>query len=68
MENIKILSIEEAEYGLENDSFNSASQAIQSLSFNEFYTAVENILNKTMLLIYPIKLSIDYEKYRPNIF
>lgn len=33
-----------------------------------FIRFFENILNKTMLLIYTIKLSIDYEKYRPNIF
>ena len=40
-------TIEEAEYGLENDTFNEAAWAIQSLSFSEFYTAIDNILAKS---------------------
>lgn len=49
------IAIEEAEYGLENDNFNSAAQAIQSLSFNEFYTAVENILDKSDIFTTTLK-------------
>lgn len=46
-DDLSTIAIEEAEYGLENDDFNVAAQAIQSLSFNEFYTAVDNILAKS---------------------
>lgn len=46
-DDLSTIAIEEAEYGLENDDFNVAVQAIQSLSFNEFYTAVDNILAKS---------------------
>lgn len=46
-DDLSTIAIEEAEYGLENDDFNVAVQAIQSLSFNEFYTAVDNILVKS---------------------
>ena len=54
-DDLSTIAIEEAEYGLENDSFNSASQAIQSLSFNEFYTAVENILDKSDIFTTTLK-------------
>lgn len=46
-DDLSTIAIEEAEYGLENDDFNTAAQVIQSLSFNEFYTAVDNILSKS---------------------
>ena len=46
-DDLSTIAIEEAESGLENDDFNVAVQAIQSLSFNEFYTAVDNILAKS---------------------
>lgn len=44
---LSTIAIEEAEYGLENDTFNEAAWAIQSLSFSEFYTAIDNILAKS---------------------
>lgn len=47
LDDISTIAIEEAEYGLENDDFNTTAQAIQSLSFNEFYTAIDNILSKS---------------------
>lgn len=46
-DDLSTIAIEEAEYGLENDTFNEAAQAIQSLSFSEFYTAIDNILAKS---------------------
>ena len=46
-DDLSTIAIEEAEYGLENDSFNNAAQVIQSLSFNEFYAAIDNILAKS---------------------
>lgn len=54
-DDLSTIAIEEAEYGLENDNFNSAAQAIQSLSFNEFYTAVENILDKSDIFTTTLK-------------
>ncbi|WP_278415557.1 M16 family metallopeptidase [Lactobacillus taiwanensis] len=46
-DDLSTIAIEEAEYGLENDTFNEAAWAIQSLSFSEFYTAIDNILAKS---------------------
>lgn len=46
-DDLSTVSIEEAEYGLENEDFNTAAHVIQSLSFNEFYTAIDNILAKS---------------------
>lgn len=46
-DDLSAIAIEEAEYGLENDTFNEAAWAIQSLSFSEFYTAIDNILAKS---------------------
>lgn len=46
-DDLSTVAIEEAEYGLENEDFNTAAHVIQSLSFNEFYTAIDNILAKS---------------------
>ena len=46
-DDLNTVAIEEAEYGLENGDFNTAAHVIQSLSFNEFYTAIDNILAKS---------------------
>lgn len=46
-DDLSTIAIEEAEYGLENDTFSEAAWAIQSLSFSEFYTAIDNILAKS---------------------
>ena len=46
-DDLSTVAIEEAEYGLENEDFNTAAHVIQSLSFNEFYTAIDNILSKS---------------------
>lgn len=46
-DDLSTIAIEEAEYGLENDTFNEAAWAIHSLSFSEFYTAIDNILAKS---------------------
>lgn len=46
-DDLSTVAIEEAEYGLENKDFNTAAHVIQSLSFNEFYTAIDNILAKS---------------------
>lgn len=46
-DDLSTVAIEEAEHGLENEDFNTAAHVIQSLSFNEFYTAIDNILAKS---------------------
>lgn len=46
-DDLSTVAIEEAEYGLENEDFNTAAYVIQSLSFSEFYTAIDNILAKS---------------------
>ncbi|WEB19755.1 M16 family metallopeptidase [Lactobacillus gasseri] len=46
-DDLSTVAIEEAEYGLENEDFNTAAYVIQSLSFSEFYTAIDNILTKS---------------------
>lgn len=46
-DDLSTVAIEEAEYGLENEDFNTAAHVIQSLSFNEFHTAIDNILAKS---------------------
>lgn len=46
-DDLSTVAIEEAEYGLENEHFNTAAYVIQSLSFSEFYTAIDNILAKS---------------------
>lgn len=46
-DDLSTMAIEEAEYGLENEDFNTAAYVIQSLSFSEFYTAIDNILAKS---------------------
>ena len=46
-DDLSTVAIEEAEYGLENEDFNTAAHVIQSSSFNEFYTAIDNILAKS---------------------
>ena len=46
-DDLSTVAIEEAEYGLENEDFNTAAHVIQSLSFNEFYTEIDNILAKS---------------------
>lgn len=46
-DDLSTVAIEEAEYGLENEDFNTAAYVIQSLSFSEFYTEIDNILAKS---------------------
>lgn len=46
-DDLSTVAIEEAEYGLENEDFNTAAYVIQSLSFSEFYIAIDNILAKS---------------------
>ena len=54
-DDLSTIAIEEAEYGLENDTFNEAAWAIQSLSFSEFYTAIDNILAKSDIFTTTLK-------------
>lgn len=49
-DDLSTVAIEEAEYGLENEDFNTAAYVIQSLSFSEFYTAIDNILAKSDII------------------